>query len=469
MKLRYLAIAAACAAVSGHAMALDKATTIAVPAANQLYIAGSSALQKVIEGVLSQNCAAGTFTNFKSLAASFPPDTSNGNSYNIYSCTLNAVNDFGNLAGNIAVYKREAGGSAQGVFPVAFPAANAAQIKFLDINSCTDGANTCTSVITNRAPDAGVSDLEPVAFNFTVNQPTAFAGQKVINSNFDAVKPPKAVAVQVFGLIVNDGLYADLQADQGLPPSGQPSVSSAAFTTLYLPGFGLTGLGWTPLLKTGAKLQSQVNICSRVLGSGTRATAQVQFLQSPYNALASAFAVPSIDNTPGAIKGASTVGNYFVSDESTAGNVGGCVALANASGGYSVGITSTDRVAPAGTKFVKLDNQIPSAQPAAGPTAQDPAQARNGEYPWVFESFYQINKTAPSLALARLFGTAFAKPDNIFAAGAGANAPTLNGIMATPENCSGAIYTDWVSAAERTVCSRVSRQQDSRTPLVFIK
>ena len=136
MKLRYLAIAAACAAISGQASALTVAQSQA--AQLKLYISGSSALQKVIEGVLTQNCGADK-TQFKSLAASFG-DTSNGASYNIYSCTLTG-NDFGaaNVGKTIMLVKREAGGSAQGVFPVALNTA----IAFMNIATCSDTALTC--------------------------------------------------------------------------------------------------------------------------------------------------------------------------------------------------------------------------------------------------------------------------------------------------------------------------------------
>ena len=118
-------------------------------------------------------------------------------------------------------------------------------------------------------------------------------------------------------------------------------------------------------------------------------------------------------------------------------------------------MVSADRdLTGTGAKFVNLDNQV------AGRLA-----AKEGKYSWVFEAFYQVNKTAPNLEIARLFGKAFALPANI----AAIPVASQNGVMATPENCSGGIYSDWTSPAEVAFCSRVSRNQDSRTPLVFIK
>jgi hypothetical protein len=446
MKFRFVAIAAACAAISGQANALTVAQSQA--AQLKLFISGSSALQRVIEGILTQNCGAGTLTQFRGLstsAAGGTNDTSNGQSNNIYSCTITG-SDFGaaNVGKTIMLVKREAGGSAQGVFPVA----SNANVNFMDISTCTDGANTCTGLVATK-PDAGVSDLEPTAFNNSVNRPTAFNGQSVTNSQY-ATGTPRAVAEQVFGLVVNDQLYADLQTDQGLASTDVPSVSSSAFTSLYSGGYLGSGLGWTPLLtnNTGTRLQSQINICSRGLGSGTRATAQIHFLQSPNNVVPVAFGVPVVENTATAI--GSTTGAYFISEESSSGNVVSCVNKANAAAvnGYAIGLVSADRdLTGTGAKFVKLDNQLPSS-----------SVAKIGKYQWVFEAFYQVNKLAPNLAIAQAFGTAFANPANIAAITA---TGVLNGIMATPENCAAASSTS-------AVCSRVSRNQDSRTPLVFI-
>ena len=442
MKLRYLAIAAACAAISGQASALTVAQSQA--SSLKLFISGSSALQKVIEGVLSQNCGS-DYTKFVSKAgsAAATTDTTNGNSHNIYSCTLTGA-DFGaaSVGKTITLVKREAGGSAYGVFPVA---ANS-NVSFLDISSCNDTDKTCTGLVSVK-PDAGVSDLEPVAFNSAVNRPTAFATQAAVASGQFAVSGP--VAEQVFGLVVNTTLYTALQADQGLASTVVPSVSSAAFTSLYIAGAGQSGLGWAPLLSSG-NVTSQVNICSRALGSGTRASAQIQFLQSPSNIFPLSFASPALDNSSGAVKSANADSAYFVSEETSSGNVVACVNAANANSAYAIGLVSADRdLTGTGASFVKLDNQTANT-----------STAKNGQYPWVFEAFYNVNKLAPNLALAKAFGTAFALPVNINSVSTAAK----NGVMASPENCQGD-----GSVVEAAVCSRVSRNGDSRQPLVFIR
>ena len=121
---------------------------------------------------------------------------------------------------------------------------------------------------------------------------------------------------------------------------------------------------------------------------------------------------------------------------------------------YCVGILGLEQVPSANVKFVNVEGQSPS-------------NARFGQYPVVYEATYQINKTAPGGAaaksLASAFGSAMAKPDNIFAAFNG------NGVLALPQNCSGTVYTDWVSAAETAVCARASRGGNSTRTLTIVK
>ena len=461
MKLKpSLVAAAACAALASPAFALDAATTLAIPDTNRLTMSGSSALQFVIEGLLNQpgNCVAGTFTRFRGLLgspAAGGSDTSNGQSYNLYSCTLGAASDFPAFNGqNIMINKREAGGSANGVFPLL---AGAAPIGLIDPASCTDGptnANTCNA-LANVVPKAGVSDLEPLAFTNIANQPTSFyvagAPQQLPAAPFRA---STSVAEQVFGLAVNDTLYAALAAAQGTPT---PSVPAAAFASVFATGYNATNLGWLPFGKTLANAGNQVNVCSRAIGSGTRATAQIEFLQLPYNSFAPAVALPA-ENTPGATRGGNTAGAKFYSEESSSGNVVGCLNAANASSGYAIGILGVDRdLSGTGAQFIRLDGQEPTK-----------AVAKEGLYSWVFESFYQTNKnnvgTSPN-ELATQFGVAFRRPANINAV----SGPAANGLMATPVNCSGVTANDWVLPEEIASCSRVSRNRDSRLPLRFVK
>ena len=127
MKLRHIAIAA-CAALSTQAFALDAATT-AAPATIKLYISGSSALQSVIEGLLRQNCQGATPLGTAAIDGTFTRYTSAEG--NAYSCTTIVGSNFGAAFDNknVAIVKRDSGGSAFGVFPLASPTAAAPTVK----------------------------------------------------------------------------------------------------------------------------------------------------------------------------------------------------------------------------------------------------------------------------------------------------------------------------------------------------
>ena len=303
MKLHHLAIAAV-AAVSGQAYAADLQPN---DAAFKLYVSGSSAIAPVLAGIFTQNCGA-DLVQYKSQAAAFG-DSADGASHNVYVCTVTG-SDFGAayVGKVVAVWKRDAAGSAQGIFPVA----TNTPITFLDTTTCT--SRVCTGTI-SVAPDAGISDLETSQFNTDYNRPAAFTGQTTATSDFGSTQP---VAAIVFGLIVNNRLYTQLQTDQAT--SGIPTVSSAAFYSLYSAGWN--NKGWGPVTRTNPT--NQVNICSRAVGSGTRATAQIQFTQLPNNIFATEFAAPS-SNTPGATRGGNLANAIFISEESSSGNVVSCV------------------------------------------------------------------------------------------------------------------------------------------------
>ena len=101
MKLHVIALAAA-AAFAGSAHAAKPTAAQAAAAPFQLNIHGSSALQKLVEGMISQNCdVPADFAIWRSAKqtwfGSTSADTADGASANIYSCVLKAGNDFGNL------------------------------------------------------------------------------------------------------------------------------------------------------------------------------------------------------------------------------------------------------------------------------------------------------------------------------------------------------------------------------------
>jgi len=464
MKLHHLAIAAACAAAGSSSFAT---TTY------NFHVSGSSALQKVVAQSITNNCS--SVTTLKGLlgtAAAGPLDNANGQAQTLYVCTVSPTSSWGaTYQNNIVNIFMNTQGSAYGVFPVAYGLA----IPFINPSSC--GASTCTGV-TNVAPDAGLSDLEPTAFNALSNHPvdptagglypagtTAPAGTvfPTVFASYTKVSPAlfassKIAAAQTFGLAVSNQLLADLQADQGLTSAQIPTVSSSAFATIYAPGYsGLLG-NWQPFftgaLATAGSVNNQVNICSRLPGSGTRASAQALFLQAPFSTNSQAFATAAGDNTGADTTMSSTIGQnnqgtYEIGEYDNSGAVTGCLTAANANSAYAVGLLSTDRASGGsnGFTFVNLDGSVPNTTASSV-----------GKYQWVYEAYYQISKTAADAAFATAFGNAFKTPANISALGA----PSTNGVMAAIANCPATPYT-----GVNTVCAHVTRSGNSASYLQF--
>ena len=455
MTFKKIAIAAACLAACGSSFALDKAGTQAAQV--QFYVSGSSALQAVFTNVIVNNTTPSTYNIYKgrlTSGASTPTDNADGQSQTIYSGTI-STNAFGaaNNGKTVAIYLRTAGGSGFGVFPVAA----GSLIAFGDAS--TIGATTASTFdgVVSHKPDAGLSDLEPVAFNNASNHPVdpstgadLFPGATVSTSSFAS---SSIVAAQTFGLLVNSKLYADLQADQST--SGVPTVTSSAFATIYAPGYSSNAPApsdWTPLFTNGGgHPTNQVNICSRLPGSGTRASAQALFLQLPYSSLSQTFASPATDNTgdPSTID-QNNLNSYVIGEYDNTAAVIGCVTAATPNNGYAIGIASTDRdLTTSDAKFVLLDSQTPNA-----------SASKFGKYPWIFEAYYQVSKSAAVGAFATSFGAAFKDPTNIN----GLSTASKNGILAAVANC-----TRPYSGVQTTICSHVTRNGDFRGFLQYAK
>jgi len=450
MKLRHIAIAAVCAAAGSSTFAAD------------FYLSGSSALQKVVAKSIANNCSTlVTYAGLNGSPASGPLDNANGQSQTLYTCTAAASNSWGLASGTVFNISLNTQGSAYGVFPVA---ANSA-ISFIDPASCNGTTFTCNAVL-QHAPDAGLSDLEPTMFNDASNHPVAaFAGAPagtvfpkqfasaptITTSSFAS---SKIAATQTFGLAVNNKLLADLQADQGLSPTQIPTVSSSAFATIYAPGYGLGLSSWAPFFTNGGGTPgNQVNICSRLPGSGTRASAQAFFLQAPFSKYLQSFATSAVDNTNDATLLGDSVGQnvsgiYAVGEYDNSAAVVGCITNTVA-GGYAIGLLSTDRASggTANFTFVNLDGSVPNA-----------SAARFGKYQWVYEAYFQVNKAgSANQSFANAFYNAFKTPANITALGA----PSTNGVMAAASNCTGANVNN-------AVCSHVSRSNgNARAALTY--
>ncbi len=467
MKRNLLALAAIAAIASGaQAAPLDR--TGAAAATNKLFISGSSALQKLVEGMIVQNCDVDGVSIWRSKsgqtwAGSSTNDSTDGASHNIYACTLKVGNDFGAAydSQTILVVKREAGGSGQGVFPIG----KGLNQLLMNIGnaSCDLNANTvvpalpalpygvcqgpsASSEISVQA-DMGISDVEPNVFNSGNNKASAFA--PFTSNDADFFSTPVPVGQAVMGLIVNGALYSALQADQGT--AGVPSISATAFSSL-MTGSYPTAEAWTPLFSAGsaaALKNTHINIAFRAIGSGTRASAGLYFNNTPSGKVNKNFATGVTTNTfNGLVDGGRSVFNA-----SSSGNVIGAVDGCGAAR-YCVGILGLEQnIAGKDAQFVRVDGNLP-------------ANAKLGQYGVVYESTTQISKTgvngAAGQALAGAFTTAVSKPVNInFAFSTG-------GFLALPGACSGTSFSTWVGD-EAAVCSRMTRFGNSNNVLTIVK
>lgn len=401
MKLRLVSLAAL--ALVGQAHALNVADT---NAALQIYVSGASATKNIIQQLFSQNCVAGTLTIYSSLAdaaavnvletnttTAGAGDSSNGASFNTYSCTLIAGNDFGVAAQNVAFHKRDREGSGYGVYPVAYNT----PIKFMKIDATagncaatnlTSGSTTCSKVELKQ-PHGGVSDVEPGLFNPIANRPFGFEAAAVVDSgNFGSVTPVFQVG---FGVPLSQKLYDDLQAEQvalgQIAAGAQPIVPANIITMMGRQGFD-SSIAWKAMLPLhdgvaragingGVAFPNtntgKVTICRRDVGSGTQATFNRFFFETPLNgAVTPAGALDSV------------AGAYEVKENASSGNVRSCLA-AIGSTGYAFGVLSLDSgVAGAtGWKFARID---------ANTLGRD--TIKSGQYRFVFTSTVQTNAAA---------------------------------------------------------------------------
>jgi len=455
MKLRLISLAAL-ATVATAAQAgtpLTVAQVQAIPASNTLYIGGSSAAKAIIAGLFTQNCDATTVVNFKSAKGSFASDKSDGESHNVYACTLAAGNDWGLPAGqNAVIYKRERGGSVFGVFPVA----KNLPTDFINIATCSDTTKTCTGTVSHTV-DMGISDEEPTLFNATFNKPATFDGVStgfgsltVSNSDFAQVT---TVFSQVFGLAVSTTLFNDLQAAQGITVGSAtlPTVSSSAIATILAGNAG----DWS-FLQNGALAGAgnQINICRRDIGSGTQAASNAFFGQYPFNATGGWTPAEGSNTTADiAVSGGAPVIVMNVSG----GTVSDCFAAANTAStkAYAIGVLGLGSGTNGDYKFVKIDGANPSRD-----------DAKVGNYSFYVESTMQINKatTGAKLAFAKSFIAKSMLPSNLNALSTGAK----SGVFALPTAGSGIAGDDCTAVssfpnpvtttvATDLFCSRVTR------------
>jgi len=390
MKLRIVTLAAL-AALSGQAFALNPAIVTASEAAaavNQLNLSGSSAAKGIILGLVKQNCQPTTFVNFTgpTLVVNYPLPTStttiSGSVGNVYACRVTATNDWGLAEDTVVVLnKRDFLGSGHGVFPVA----QNATTEFTNISTCSDSTFTCTGT-TPKVPDAGISDAEPTLFNGSYNRPAAFtSAAPVATSDFGSVT---TVFSQVFGVAITNKLAAEMQAAGHTvdgTTTGVPSLSSTQVANLL--SQSIKSQGWKGIT-TVANQGVGVNVCTRDIGSGTRAAANTVFLQNGVNGLLPFKAKPAQSNATAATDAA---GKYFINEAGSGGGVVTCLGNVNglATNGYGIGLLTLGQGTNSNYQFAAIDGVLPTRD-----------NAKIGKYGFWVESSIQSNVNAAGVNFA---------------------------------------------------------------------
>ena len=443
MKIRSIAFAAL-AALSGQAFALSPAQ-VADAATVKVYMSGASALRNVIGGLFTQHCEA-DLDVYYSGAGTFGGTafSANGDAHRVYTCTMKGSSPI--LAGKkVALFKSDIGGSGQGVFPVYFGGAEGAMRSFLSVSTCgSRSANVPNYVCTGeqqQVPMAGVSDVEPGMFK-GINTPTDDPNypQGGLSDSQLGELTVTPLFQTVFGVAVNKSLRDAMQTKQGLVAGSEaeadrPSISVAEAAS-YFGGLLVdpaNGMGWQPLVSASdSKKASRVNVCRRVQGSGTQASANAFLNGFPCNSASGSIADKTYSDSglSNAVSSVGPSGSLFVFEGSSTGNVISCLGAAEDTAAYAIGHVSKENN-EAGSKWrhVKLDGIAPSRD-----------NVKAGKYGYFFESTMQWHTShVASLSndqqdFIAQFAAEAGKPASL----AKLAAATQNGVAALPDSYAGA-------------------------------
>lgn len=467
MKLQLIALAAL-SAIAGTASA---APAVNVSTATKVYMSGATALRNSISGLAYNDICGGsanaslTVYNM-TLGTGTNAPTPNGNQWAI-ACNLPAA--FNGIAAGtpVVLFKSDAGGSAQGVFPVANgesrPMVNATNIAnctptgTLPANVADKQYNGCPTN-NNQIPHFGVSDLEPGFFTGlnVPNDPLDADDDNYpslgLSADTLATMTIEPVVQTVFGVAVNTALYQAMQAAQisaGTLAAScqnlttdvcQPSIGKSVAAT-YFAGFSPD---WSYLVgSTGANADGQVNICRRVQGSGTQAAANRYLMEYPTNLQGLTPADFSYSSLAGGSQTSSlwtsaqidayinqyvanTPGNTFVFEGPGTGDVVKCLNRAQAVGGYAIGHVSKENAPGANNwRHVKLDGVSPSRD-----------NAKVGNYDYFFESTLQYRTAFVNAqpATVKNYVIGFTAEMKKASALAKLSSTTQQGVLVLPQN-----------------------------------
>jgi hypothetical protein len=514
MKRFHLIAAAAALVAAGTASALTPtqiATARAAGTLKEVRIAGASALRLSVAAYMKEICDTSTMHVIWNSNAE-------GTNHRAYACNLAIVQGSFAVGTPVLVYKRDQGGSGQGVNPIA-TAADQTHMRVVDDATCApiNGGNVvgngspavpsyiCTGTeTTGIKSDAGISDVEPRLLQDAQNLP---AGTLALSATQLGTLDVAPLAQAIFGVTVNKKAYVALQKAQGILPLNATAEEIAAadvpadqatwtaadiakipslpetWVRAALTGQLLGGAanatpkkGWNLVIPTSVDpnvVTKTLNICRRTEGSGTQATSNAFFGNvgcsvrgaAQYNPLNVAGSTGNEATTAATVSSAPVL----VQEGTSAGQVENCVgndansAVGGDNTAYAVGYLGREANpkragGDLGYRYVKLDGRAP---------VRDVGKA--GGYPVVFEATMQWNKTTvPVGSEKELFLKAlragFGSPNGL----AAVDSDTQQGVMSPPATYAGA-YVDAVGNAA-LFGSRVARQNgDSCAPLRIIK
>lgn len=475
----HLIAAAAALVATGAAQALTPAEIAAARTAGtikEVRIGGASALRLSVAAYMKEIC------DTSSMHVYFQGTNAQSTGYRAYACNLGVQQ--GNFAAGtpVLVYKRDTGGSTQGVKPVALNE-DQTHMRIANDGTCVVEAGNpgpvggaspseanyvCSGTeTTGIKPDAGISDVEPALLQASVNLPT---GQAALTASQLAGMDVGSLVQAVFGVVVNTKAYRALQEAQGIIAPGAPlrdvpadqstwtqadidSIPSlpenfvrAAFTGQLLGGVPNNGArkGWNLVIPTSVDanvVTKTMNICRRTEGSGTQATSNAYFANAGCLAGSLAYPVLGVSGSSGnasTVNATVTAAPVLVQEGTSAGQVEDCVGrdvnvAADGDGiGYAIGYLGRESNPlragnDLGYRFVKLDGRAP---------IRDVAKA--GGYPIVFEATMQWNKTRVPAgsdleAFLKALRGGFGSPNGL----AAVDSDTQQGVMSPPSTYSG--------------------------------
>lgn len=433
MKKLLLAGAVSTALFGGVAQAAITVDGNGIPVINaattyEIFLSGSSAAQPFIESLMTSSKIPATnrICDSTQLIYKFSDTATAGKDQNAYLCVLNTANPAlkGLAAGktNLLLYKRNNGGSAQGVNPVVADAAidflkvdtaancsvvtpGVAGTSFTKLNCAYTAGNALLS--NPQKPDFGMSDVDPAQF-FGQNTPSGF--DPITAADVDKLTV-KAAGALVFGVPVTKKLRNAMQEAQfGKTHSCtkdanrekatcMPSLSSAQIASIFTGKlsswkqlkFGASDL-YTNASAANKPASDRLHICRRTNGSGTGAQFGIKFLNYPCTSVATAPA-----SETGALP--ETVAKAQVHENSSAGVVSECLSELDSGTNtvgtsfdqsrypgarWAIGIQGTEHNASASFdyRYIKVDGVEPTLD-----------QVVRGKYKDWVELTYQYNKT----------------------------------------------------------------------------